>query len=178
MIGQRELGRNAPKKRFKLPQGCSFLCPSVCLSVTCLSMCTMPTCTVLFFPPKKYFHYSHYTLWEFFFCKAKEPGLCHCPLVQWLGFGVLTTVTQPQSLAVNRSPTSSCCRLKPLEIRNIYTGICFYVGCLTLVSLVKLPLSEPKRFSFELCKAEKQTQIMVITARHSKSPQLHFGSSL
>ena len=113
MIGQRELGRNAPKKRFKLPQGCSSLSLS-------LSMCTMSMCTVLFFPPKKHFHYSHYTLWEFSFCKAKEPGLCHCPLVQWLGFGVLTMVTQPQSLAVNRSPTSSCCKLKPLEIRNIY----------------------------------------------------------
>ena len=148
--------KKCPKKEIQAATGVQ-LSLSVCLSVTCLSMCTMPTCTVLFFPPKKYFHYSHYTLWEFFFCKAKEPGLCHCPLVKWLGFGVLTTVTQPQSLAVNRSPTSSWCRLKPLEIRNIYTGICCYVGCLTLVSLVKLPLSEPKSFSFELCKAEKQT---------------------
>ena len=50
------------------------------------------------------------------FCKAEGPGPCHWPLVWWLGFGALTAMTQPQSLARNWNPASSCCRPRPLEI--------------------------------------------------------------
>lgn len=34
-----------------------------------------------------------------FFCKVEKPGSCHWPLVYWLRFGALTTVTRSPSLA-------------------------------------------------------------------------------
>ena len=43
-----------------------------------------------------------------FFCRAEGPGPCHWPLVEWLGFGALTTRTQPHLWLGNRSPASSC----------------------------------------------------------------------
>ena len=37
------------------------------------------------------------------FCKAKEPGPCHWPLVYWLGFSAFTTVTRPQTLVSTKA---------------------------------------------------------------------------
>ena len=43
-----------------------------------------------------------------FFYRAEGPGPCHWPLVERLGFGALTTRTQPHLWLGNRSPASSC----------------------------------------------------------------------
>ena len=87
------------------------LSPPMCLSTR--------TC----FPPNKHFTcFTTFCLYvEIHFYRADGPGPCCWPLVYWLGFSALTAMAQIPSLARNRNPASSCCRLRPPKITPIYT---------------------------------------------------------
>ena len=65
---------------------------------------------LFFFPPNTLLVSSLSIFVEYFFCKTEEPDPCHWPLIEWLGFGALTAMTWPQSLAASWSPASSHCR--------------------------------------------------------------------
>ena len=111
MIGQRKTRRNAPYKWFKLPWGhdsgtlhesCPCVYPHILYSFSHLINTLLASLLSIFV--------------ETLFCKVKGPGPLSLTLVLWLGSGIFTTVTQPQSLAGNPSPTPSSYRPRLPEI--------------------------------------------------------------
>ena len=74
-----------------------------------LRMC-LSTHTILFFSINTLLASLLSIFVEILFCKVKGPGPLSLTVVLWLGSGVFTTVTQPQSPSGNPSPTPSCCR--------------------------------------------------------------------
>ena len=103
MIGQRKPEETSHKGNWNYHEGVTLW---VCL-------CVYHQVLFSFFPPNTLLVSLLSIFVEFFFCKTEEPGPCHWPLVKWLGFGALTAVIQPQSLAGSWSPASSHCRPRP-----------------------------------------------------------------